>query len=64
MKPEEIACILNEHFASVGYKTAQDIPAPPSHIKMTKPNNCNFNSIFLFSSKSAQVCPIIDRLKK
>ena len=28
-KPEEIACVLNEHFASVGYKMAQDIPAPP-----------------------------------
>ena len=40
-KPEEIACVLNEHFASVGYKMAQDIPAPPSHIKMTKPNSCN-----------------------
>ena len=36
-KPEEIANVLNEHFASVEYKMAQDIPAPPSHIKMTKP---------------------------
>ena len=62
-KPEEIACVLNEHFASVGYKMAQDIPAPPSHIKMTKPNSCNFNSIFLSPSTNAEVCSIIDRLK-
>ena len=62
-KPEEIACVLNEHFASVGYKMAQDIPAPPSHIKITKPNSCNFNSIFLSPSTNAKVCSIIDRLK-
>ena len=62
-KPEEIACVLNEHFASVGYKMAQDIPPPPSHIKMTKPNSCNFKSIFLFPSTNAKVCSIIDRLK-
>ena len=62
-KFEEIACVLNEHFASVGYKMAQDIPAPPSHIKMTKPNSCNFNSIFLSPSTNAEVCSIIDRLK-
>ena len=62
-KPEEIACVLNEHFASVGYKMTQDITAPPSHIKMTKPNSCNFNSIFLFPSTNAEVCSIIDRLK-
>ena len=62
-KPKEIACVLNEHFASVGYKMAQDIPAPPSHIKMTKPNSCNFNSIFLSPSTNAEVCSIIDRLK-
>ena len=62
-KPEEIACVLNKHFASVGYKMAQDIPAPPSHIKMSKPNSCNFNSIFLFPSTNAEVCSIIDRLK-
>ena len=62
-KPEEIACVLNEHFASVVYKIAQDIPAPPSHLKMTKPNSCNFNSIFLFPSTNAEVCLIIDGLK-
>ena len=62
-KPEEIACVLNKYFASVGYKMAQDIPAPPSHIKMTKPNSCNFNSIFLSPSTNAEVCSIIDRLK-
>ena len=62
-KPKEIACVLNEHFASVGYKMAQDIPAPPSHIKMTKPNSCNFKSIFLFPSTNAEVCSIIDGLK-
>ena len=62
-KPEEIACVLNEHFASVGYKMAQDITAPPSNIKMTKPNSCNFNSIFLFPSTNAKVCSIIDGLK-
>ena len=63
MKPEEIASVLNKHFASVGYKMAQNIPAPPLHIKMTKSNSCNFNSIFLFPSKNAEVCLIIDRLK-
>ena len=63
LKPEEIACVLNEHFASVGYKMAQDIPEPPSHIKMTKPNSCNFNSIFLSTFTNAEVCSIIDRLK-
>ena len=42
---------------------AQDIPSPPSHIKMTKPNSCSFNSIFLFPSTNAEVCSIIDRLK-
>ena len=42
---------------------AQDIPATPSHIKMTKPNSCNFNSIFLSPSTNAEVCSIIDRLK-
>ena len=42
---------------------AQDIPAPPSHVKMTKPNSCNFNSIFLSPSTNAEVCSIIDRLK-
>ena len=62
-KPEEIACVLNEHFASVGYKMAQDIPALPSHIKMTKHSSCNFNSIFLFPSTYAEVCSIIDGLK-
>ena len=62
-KPEEIACVLNHHFASVGYKMAQDIPAPPSHIKATKPNSCDFNSIVLFPSTNAEVCSIIDRLK-
>ena len=62
-KPEEIACVLNEYFASVGYKVAQDISAPSSHIKMTKPNSCNFNSIFLFPSTNGEVCSIIDRLK-
>ena len=62
-KPEEIACVSNEHFASFGYKMAQDIPAPPSHIKMTKPNSCNYNSIFLFPFTNAEVCSIIDRLK-
>ena len=62
-KPDEIACVLNEHFASVGYKIAQDIPPPPSHIKMTKPNSCNFNSIFLFPSTNAEVCSIIDQQK-
>ena len=62
-KPEEIACVLNEHFASVGYKVAQNIPAPPSHIKITKPNSCNFNSIFLSPSTNAEVCSIIDRIK-
>ena len=30
---------------------------------MTKPNNCNFNSIFLFPSTNAEVCSIIDELK-
>ena len=62
-KPDDIACVLHEHFANVGYKMVQDIPLPPSHIKMTKPNSCNFNSIFLFSSTNAEVCSIIDRLK-
>ena len=62
-KPDEIACVLNEYFASAGYKMTQDIPAPPSHIKTTKPNSCNFNSIFLFPSTNAEVCSIIDRLK-
>ena len=54
---------FNEHFASVRYKIAQDIPAPPSHIKMTKSNTCNFNSIFLFPSTNAKVCSINDGLK-
>ena len=62
-KPDEIACVLNEHFVSVGYKMAQDILPPPSHIKMTKPNSCNFNSMFLFPSTNPEVCLIIDRLK-
>ena len=62
-KPQKIACVLNEYFASVGYKTAQDIPPPSSHIKITKPNSCNLNSIFLFPSTNAEVCSIIDRLK-
>ena len=30
---------------------------------MTKPNSCNFNSIFLSPSTNAEVCLIIDRLK-
>ena len=30
---------------------------------MTKPNSCNFNLIFLFPSRNAEVCLIIDRLK-
>ena len=30
---------------------------------MTKPNSCNFNSIFLFPSTNAEVCSIIDGLK-
>ena len=30
---------------------------------MTKPNNCNFNSIFSFPSTNAEVCSIIHRLK-
>ena len=30
---------------------------------MTKPNSCNFNSIFLFLSTNAEVCSMIDRLK-
>ena len=30
---------------------------------MTKPNSCNFNSIFLSPSTNAEVCSIIDRLK-
>ena len=42
---------------------AQDILPPPSHIKMTKPNSCNFNSMFLFPSTNPEVCSIIDRLK-
>ena len=42
---------------------AQDIPAPPSYIKMTKPNSCNFDLIFLFPSTNAEVCSIIDGLK-
>ena len=42
---------------------AQDIPPPPSHITMTKPNSCNFNSILLFPSTNAEVGSIIDRLK-
>ena len=62
-KPEEIACVLNEHFASVGYKMAQYIPAHSSYIKMTKPNSCNFNSIFLFPFTNVEVCSIFDRLK-
>ena len=53
-KSEEIACVLNEYYASIGYKMAQAIPAPPSHIKMTKPNSCNFNSIFLSPSTNAK----------
>ena len=42
---------------------AQDIPASPSHIKMTKPNSCNFNSIFLSPSTNVKICSIFDRLK-
>ena len=42
---------------------AQDIPADSSHIKMTKPNSCNFNSIFLFPFTNVEVCSIFDRLK-
>ena len=42
---------------------AQDIPVPPSHIKMTKPNSCDFNSILLFPSINVEVCSIINGLK-